>query len=127
MKVFRIVSTLLLVFAFSSIMYTFAHRPEAEIERYDFQRPLVLMPKIPAGHNPGPPVPDLPPGVDVKVPKSNDSEFNGLGLDTKQSQLSTSFSNYGGASLPMLNTSAAPSQVERLKEKIERVIKKLNL
>jgi hypothetical protein len=126
MKAVRLTLSVLLIFGFSALTYAI-DGPKSEIEIHDFQQPVAFKAKIPSKPT-GSPIPPLPPGVVIRLPRNDDSSnLNSLGFDTKQSQLSTGFAGYGGASLPMLNSSTSPSHVEKLKGKIERVIKKLNL
>ena len=124
MRSIRIVLAALVILSFSALVYA-VEGPKAEIERYDFQRPMDLKPKITEKKS-GPPMPPLPPII--KEPKDHfASDLQSAGLDSKLILVNTGFPSYGGASVPMMNSTTAISQTERMITKIERVIKKLNL
>lgn len=124
MKVVRIVFSTLLVFGFTSVLVIAVEGPKAEIEKEIFDRPLVLKPKIPSYWNPGPPPIKLPPVIKVGDDGLG-GELNSMKTDRKQ--LGSTTETLSGSSMPMMNTSVGASPVERLKGKIERVIKKLDL
>ncbi len=125
MKVRYVILPVIVMCFLISYLPAFKEEPVEEYEKYSFHEPIVAELKYKMFSTITYPVPH------PRKPKpieENQSMLNSItGLGNKQNIVSeSSGSNYGGISIPMVNTSGSPSQIDRLKSKIERIIKRLN-